>query len=262
MSKIAQIIEEIEKSKGDMEFMKTGFSKLDKHLDGGFLRKELVIVGAHTGIGKSYIASQLLFNIAKQGFKSTYFSLEISNEMIVSRLLGAVSNIKSTRIRAGLLNKKELQDKLEARGKLLAYNDYVDLYDDIYELEKILDIIRATKPDFVVVDFVQNVYSEITDERLRLTNTALRLQQVAKEVNCCVLVLSQLSNRVAREGVTGNILEYSGSGGIAMVADLGFVMDRNEIDQFSVALRKNRRGISHVGFDFLFKQPGGWIVEV
>ena len=137
MQKVSEIIAMIEANKDNMEFLKTGFPTVDEKLDGGFLRKELVILGGQTGIGKSYIASQIMFNIARDGFKTCYFSLEISNEMLVSRLLGSVANLKSTRVRSGLLTLIELEQLQTAKGKVQAYEDYLSFYDNTYNFSEI-----------------------------------------------------------------------------------------------------------------------------
>jgi len=259
--KVKAVIDKIYEGGKDLEFLATGFAGLDEKLDGGFLRKEMVVMGAFTGIGKSYVAGQMLYNIAKQGFNTAYFSLEISNETIISRLIGSLSNIKSTRVRTGMLTKEELENKAEAQAKLITHNQSLEFYDDIYELKEITEIIEKTKPEFVVIDFLQNIFYPAKDEYSRLSYVALSLQKLAKKTNCCILALSQLSNSAARAGTSG-LLEYKGSGNIATVCDLGFVIERDEPNMFKMALQKNRRGISRIYWDFGFKQPGGWIYQI
>jgi len=135
--KLTEIFEKIDTQKKDMEFMPTGFLKIDEFLDGGFMRKELIILGGGTGSGKSYIAGNILFNVTQKGFNTAYFSLEISNEMVVSRLIGSLSNIKPTRIMAGLLTKEENEKRIQAKAKLSPWNNIMNFYDDVYEFEKI-----------------------------------------------------------------------------------------------------------------------------
>lgn len=272
MKKISEIIESIEVNKKNLEFLKTGFHILDEYLDGGFLKRELVVLGAFTGVGKSIFAGQLLFQIAKQGFKTGYFSLEISNEMIGSRLIGQLSNIKPARIMAGLLEPEEFDKKSEAKAELLVNNDLMEFYDDIYLLEEIEKALKENNYEFVVIDFIQNVQiGKNMDEYARLSFLSIQLQKLAKETNSCILVLSQLSNKVGRDG--SKIIEYKGSGAIAMVADLGFLLKREEIQSLDIQgapigrqkvkldLLKNRRGISGQSFMFDFLHPGGLISE-
>lgn len=102
------------------------------------------------------------------------------------------------------------------------------------------------------------------DEYTRLSYVALEFQKLAKQTNSTILVLSQLSNMVAREKNTA-IVEYKGSGSIATVADLGFFIQRGDYelnpDQLNLFLRKNRRGISGLEFNLAFTRPGGLIYE-
>lgn len=263
MKQIAAVIENIEQNKKDVEFLPTGFSRLDKFLDGGFMRKELIVVGGHTGIGKSYIAGQIFYHLAKEGFNSAYFSLEISNEMVASRLIGSIANIKPTRIYAGLLEFEEVDDKAKAKAKLNAYSSFMNLYDDMYLFNDLKKEIKEKKYDFVVIDFIQNVFMPGVDEYTRLSQVSLELQALAKEADCCILVLSQLSNRVAKDG--SKVVEYKGSGSIATVCDLGFFIERSEeeagVNQVRLNLKKNRRGISGMAFPLKFRHPGGWMTE-
>ncbi len=272
MKKASEIIESIEVNKKNLEFLKTGFRILDNVLDGGFLKKELIILGAFTGIGKSIFGGQLLYQIAKQGFKAAYFSLEISNEMIISRLIGQISNIKPTRIIAGLLDLHEFDSKAKAKAEIITYNDNMEFYDDLYLMADLTKAIKENGYEFVVIDFIQNIQiSNGMDEYARLSFLSIHLQKLAKETNCCIVVLSQLSNRVGRDG--SKVIEYKGSGAIAMVADLGFVLKRDEIQtidadgkpfgkqEVKLELLKNRRGISGQTFIFDFTHPGGLLTE-
>ena len=186
LSEIFKSISEAEKA----EFLPTGFKKLDKSLDGGFMLQELIVLGGHTGFGKSYLAGQIFYNIAKQGFKSAYFSLEISEKMLASRLSGAISNIKPTRISYGLLYSEEKKAKLEAQAEISAYDEFMLVSDDKYSLEEILKEIKENIPEFVIIDFIQNVMVQnVPDEYARLTKVALELQKAAKEYKCCINIL-------------------------------------------------------------------------
>ncbi|HEX9059141.1 MAG TPA: DnaB-like helicase C-terminal domain-containing protein [Clostridia bacterium] len=271
MKKTSEIIEEIEVNKKNLEFLKTGFNILDQSLDGGFLKKELVILGAFTGIGKSIFAGQLLYQIAKQGFKTAYFSLEISNHMIISRLIGQHANIKPTRIIAGLLEPEEFDKKAKAKAELLAYNDNMEFEDNLYMMGELEKAIKENQYEFVVIDFIQNIQlANNMDEYARLSFLSIQLQKLAKEKNCCIMILSQVSNKVGREG--SKIVEYKGSGAIAMVADLGFILKREEAQVIEMGqpvgrqwvvleLLKNRRGIGGLKFNFDFQHPGGMLHE-
>lgn len=264
--KVTQVLEILEsRTTEGQEVMETKLPVLDSFLDGGLRRKELIILGGKTGGGKSYLATQWFAKIAKQGFKCAYFSLEISNEMIVSRILGMYSNLPAPQILFGMVHKDHV-DLLKAQGQALAYEEFMQFYDDAYSLGEIEEIITQTELDFVVIDFIQNVILEAKDTNMKLTDIALRLQRLAKTKNCTILALSQLSNRVASEDSEKLPLEYKGSSAIAMVADLGFFLvpkpQNNIIDQeVDLILKKNRRGPSERAFALSFRFPQGVFYE-
>ncbi len=262
--KLRQIIESIRTKKPDDYVMPTGFHELDEFLDGGFFRKELIVIGAQTGAGKSLFSAQIFLNIAKKCFNSAYFSLEISNEMIVSRLIGQSANLKPSKIMRGYLTPDEFKRKTEAEISLQVYESTINCYDNIYKLKDIEKEIVDNKYEFIVVDFIQNVLAEQKDEYSNLTLISIELQRIAKDNNCCIVMVSQLSNMALR----GNYLEYKGSGAIAMVADLGFFLIRNmgdddmDKDKMILKLAKNRRGFSGKKFGFQIVTDGALLVPI
>jgi replicative DNA helicase len=223
------------------------------------MRKELVVLGGFTGAGKSFIAGQMLYNATKNCFNTAYFSLEISNEMIVSRLLGQESDIKPTRIMTGKISEEERKKQIEAQARLSIYNEKMTFYDDQYYLGEILKTINDNNFDYVVIDFIQNVMDK-GDEYEKLSKVSLEFQKIAKEKNCCIVVLSQLSNNAYKT----DALEYKGSGSIATVCDLGIFVVRKEetLDQMTLKVRKNRRGRSGIEVELQSFYPSGRIVEL
>lgn len=188
--------------------------------------------------------------------------------MVVSRLLGSVANVKPTHILMGKLFADEQVNTISAKADLEILNQNLYFYDDIYELEPLLAEIRKNNYEFIIVDFIQNVLTKEENEYARLSKIALELQKIAKEINGTVLTLSQLSNAVAKEGMTGKNLQYKGSGSIATVCDLGFFIERedkewnpNSDNPLKLTLHKNRRGGSGIEFHLFFKVPGGKIYE-
>jgi len=257
MKTIDEYLQSIEDNSKTIEIMPTGFSKLDSFLSGGFMKKELVILGGFTGSGKSYVAGQIGWNVARKGFKVGYFSLEISGEMVVSRLVGSMCNIHPTLIVMNKLEPEQIEKADDAKMDVATFGELIEIHDDVYELNAIIKTIAENKYDFVIIDFIQNVISR-GEEYERMSSVSLSLQKVAKIHNCCVLALSQLSNTAHKTGA----VEYKGSGGIAMVADLGFFLLRDDTTGgVKLALRKNRRGFSGQDFELKFQKPGGKINE-
>lgn len=262
MKKFSEIVKKIDESKKDLEVLPTGLKVIDAYLEGGFLKKELVVLGAGTGQGKSLFGGTIFYNIAKAGFKCAYFSLEISNEMLASRLLGAQSNISPTKIMIKMLEKDDDELKSKAKAEISAYEEFMYFYDDLYKYELIEKEIKEGKYDFVVVDFIQNIMLNKPDEYERLSQIALNLQKLAKDANCCILALSQLSNQMVRDKRNSELVEYKGSGSIGTVCDLGFFIEKTDIMNTALLrLRKNRRGVSGATFTFSIRQPGGLVFD-
>lgn len=262
-----QIFEKIKSEKGRHEFIPTGLAGLDMALDGGFIKKELVVIGGPTGTGKSYLGIQLAMTAVTNGFRVGYFTLEISNELVVARMIGSRSGIKSSHI---LYNKYDENDPkfIEAAAHVYGYGALFESYDSIYELEEIEKHMYEQPFDLVVIDFIQNVFSNHSDSYERLSYVALSMQKIAKATNTCTLVLSQLSNEVSKSKTEERPLEYKGSGSIATVADLGFFLSKEDssltlpgTENYSLMLAKNRRGPSKMRFDLLVKWPGGTFYE-
>lgn len=258
MKTVTEVFESIKLMSKNTEFIPTGFKKLDLELDGGFMKKELIVLGGYTGAGKSFIVGQMMYHAAQEGFNCAYFSLEISNEMVVSRLVGQQSNIKPTRIMAGLLNEYENKLKIKTQAEISSYENNMFFYDDKYYLQEILKEIRNNEYDLVIVDFIQNVM-EKGDEYEKLSKVALEFQKIAKEKNCCIVVVSQLSNEAHKSGA----LEFKGSGSIATVCDLGIFVVKREgtLDKLDLTVKKNRRGRSGILLELASQYPGGKIDE-
>lgn len=261
MKRPIQIMQRLEEASKNVEFFPTGFSRLDEHLEGGFFRQEVVVIGASTGIGKSYLSCQMAYNIAQESYRVGIFSLEISAEMIISRLLGQIANVRSGVIKSGQLAPSDLRPVTEAKAKLAGLDKFFEIHDDMFEYDKIEKAMRAGKYDLVVIDFLQNcAVPGMQTEYTAITHAIRSFQNLAKELNCCVLVLSQLSNTAQRETDT-EYLEYKGSGAIAHACDLGFKLTRDyALGTMDLKLMKNRRG-SPGEFRLEIGNKGGKIIE-
>lgn len=261
-----KIDELITEEKKTMEIIPTGLHYLDDILEGGFIKKELVGLGGKTGGGKSLMAGTIFYNIVREGNSSAYFSLEISNQTVAARMLGAKADISSTRLMIHELRKEEQEQKDKAFAEIATYDKLMHFYDDMYYLEDIVKEIEENDFDFLVIDFIQNVMTRkpFRDEKDKLGFIALTLQKLAKKKNCVIMVVSQLSNEQARNRKTSDVVEYKGSGAIGHAVDLGFFIESGRAGEgsLSLKLRKNRRGISGTSLSFMIKQPGGRIIEL
>lgn len=258
MQNIDEIFTQINEDRKHMDFISTGWRFVDEAIDGGFLRKELIVIGAQTGTGKSIFGGHLFWEAVKQKLNCAYFSLEISNQLIASRIVGQLANIPPIHILTGTVWEEKIPVMYEKQAELSLERDHMSFYDNLYKLDEITSEIKKNKYEFVVVDFLQNIIQPSVSEYEKLSQVALELQKVAKEVNCCIVCLSQLSNAINKMGEKRD-LEYKGSGSIATACDMGFFISRLDgmNDMNKLFLRKNRRGAANKTFMIRYMQPGG-----
>lgn len=261
--KITEVYESINEKKKNAVFLPTGFPSIDFMLDGGFLKKEMIVLGGRTGSGKSFVAGTLFYNIAKSGFKCAYFSLEISSEMVLSRLIGSIANIQPTHILMKEVDKETQKKIMKAKGEISVYEEFITLYDTVRKFEDIQREIHENQYDFVVIDFIQNISVQGKEEYERLSYLAHSFQEMSIKENCCSLIVSQLSNSIAKDK-RDDVIEYKGSGEIGIVCDLGFFIEKGSTGEgsFALKLRKNRRGVTGTSFNFALVSPGGRVVQV
>lgn len=264
--KSSDVLELIKSKRGQHEFIPTGFAKLDGILDGGFLKKELTVIGADKGTGKSFLAIHLAMQAVEAGFKSAYYSLEISNELVVARMLGMKARLKAAHILYGMIDEGD-REYLKAQADIIGYGDLFNTEDMTYDLADIAKTLKENKYELVVIDFIQNVQAQGPSEREKLAKISLDLQKLAKETNSSIVIISQLSNEVSRIKDEKRPLEYMGSGGIATVADLGFFLSKADNDLvpdgiYNLYLSKNRRGASNQITQLKVEWPGGVFHEI
>jgi replicative DNA helicase len=265
------ITSRVEASADELQrIIKTDFSSIDtKYL--GIVPKELWVIGAYTGTGKTFFGLQLALNILRQKKKVAYFSLEMASEALLARIWGNIAGLSAMNLEYGLLKKEEYQDKLKAKEELDSYEDSLFLIDNSYNLYQIKqalsDLDRAgKKPDVVFIDFIQNLQGS-KDEYSKLTEATVEIQKFAKEKELSFMVLSQIANAYVDGAESSKIIGYKGSGGIATGADFGLWLTK-EIDYNSVTktqnlellFRKVRRGPQNkIPLKLTF--PGGRIEE-
>lgn len=277
--KVSEVLARIDKNKGSHEFIPTGFPSLDVLLDGGFLKKEMVTIGGATGVGKSYLATHFADQAVSAGFRTGYISLEISNDLILARLIGMRSNTKSSHILYDRVPQERTLEYKKSRAEMFALENTLEMFEDEYEFTALQKIINEGHFEFVIIDFMQNIIDDSAAEYERLSRTAIKLQRLAKTANCCILVLSQLSNAVVNAKPNERPFEYKGSGSIATVTDLGFYFlkevvyeddllgDKKEtkdpnFTKYTLSLIKNRRGPSGVDTPLVANWPGGALKQL
>lgn len=253
---------ETAKKRGWVGF-KTGFMSLDK-CTGGIIPTQAWIIGAYTGIGKTFFILQLLLNILRDGGRVVLFSTEMDRKMNMLRLLGNISGLSTLTIMQGrLLEPEELALK-SAYEELQSYGDRLIIYDDVYTISEIrlkAKKLKITKGlDVIGIDFIQNLRGKESIYE-RMAEAALGLQALAQELEITALIGSQVSQSAAG-WQSKEAIEFKGAGEIAAIADVAIWLAKTDDPRVrKVILRKVRHGKPGF-FEVQMKFPAGTVVEI
>lgn len=177
-------------------------------------------------------------------------STEMSQTQYMNRLLSLTSGVPQTTIRHGGMTLDQMDQYQRART--LWKSAKMRLFDDLYNVTRIRRRAKQVKRDIgldvLFVDFLQNL-SETGDEIKDMRLAIVQLQALAKELDCCVVAMSQISNSMAQqqneEGGMANYYALKGSGAIKDAADVVIMLTRDRVNQPDVLwlnIVKNRHG--------------------
>lgn len=242
----------------------TGFTYLDAMLTGGLGRSDLLILAARPGMGKTSFALNIASNVAKkQNLGVAVFSLEMTKDQLVSRILSGEAAIDSHAFRTGGLSTGDWEDLARASEVLAKTHMYLDDTSNITISEMKAKIRRVNqdpaKPDIgvVIIDYLQLMSTgKRTENRVQeISEITRNLKIMAKELNVPVMALSQLSR--SAEKATGRsdhrpvLSDLRDSGSIEQDADIVLFLyreayyDNSEEADASIAeciVAKNRHG--------------------
>ncbi|HYA17901.1 MAG TPA: replicative DNA helicase [Bryobacteraceae bacterium] len=242
----------------------TGFTKLDE-MTGGLHGGELIILAARPSMGKTALALNIAWHVASRLLQPVaIFSLEMSKESLLTRMLCAAARVDSQRFRAGYLNEAERQKLRAAANQMVEAPIYIDdtaganLMDMHAKLRKLQA--GGQKLGLVVVDYLQlmSVRGKVENRNQEVSQLSRGLKLLSKELNCPFLVLSQLSR--ATETRVGDhrpqLSDLRESGSIEQDADLvGFIF-REEVYKRD---REDLRGVAEL---ILAKQRNGPVGKI
>lgn len=209
----------------------SGISSLD-NVTTGLNRSDMIIVGARPGMGKTSFALNLARNVAGRGHTVAVFSLEMSREQVVNRMLSTEAKISFKKLRTGNLTPDEWTRLGAAANQLYELPVFIDETPSITVQEMKARLRRLEKIDFVVVDYLQLMQSaKRTDNRVQEVSEITRnLKIMAKELNVALLVCAQLS-RSTEKGKNNHrpaLSDLRESGSIEQDADQVLFLYRDE----------------------------------
>lgn len=214
----------------------TGFTDLD-NLTAGFQAGDLVIVAARPSMGKTAFCLNLVEHAAMHAGEpvpSVVFSLEMSKEQLVQRLLCSVARIEANRVRNGKLAQSEFPTLVNAAGLIAEAPIYIDDTPSISVLElraKARRLKSEKKIGLIVVDYLQLMTGSNTESRQQeISEISRSLKALAKELSVPVIALSQLNraleNRTDKRPILADLRE---SGAIEQDADVILFLYREAV---------------------------------
>ncbi len=179
----------------DLKGVPTGIGELDDTIT-GLNRSDLILLAARPGMGKTSFALNIASHAAiKDNKKVAFFSLEMTKEQLVSRLLSTEGMISGSKLRTGELDEDEWIRLIEAGDILSKTNIYFDDTPGITVPEMKAKLRRLSGVDLVIIDYLQLMSGvKKTESRVQeISEITRNLKIMAKEINVPVITLSQLS---------------------------------------------------------------------
>lgn len=237
-------IDELHRERGKLRGLPTGFIELDKKL-GGLQKSDLVILAARPSMGKTSLALDIMRYVAVYTKTPVgIFSLEMSKDQLVDRLLAAQSDIDFWKIRTGQLADDDFEKLQEGMGILADAPIYIDdaAGGNIMEIRtKARRLQTEHKLGLIVVDYLQLMAGRSTENRVQEVSEISRsLKILARELNVPVLALSQLSRGVEnRPDKVPQLADLRESGSIEQDADVVMFIYREDMYKGRESSRPN-----------------------
>lgn len=245
----------------------TGLMDLDRLL-GGLQKSDLLIVAGRPGSGKTGFLLSVAKNAAQKHKKHVaIFSLEMSNEQLVQRLIAQETSIDTQRLRSGKLNDDEWPVFTHAMDVMSDTPIWLDDTPAITPLQlrtKCRRLHMEYQLDLVIVDYLQLMGSDLrTSNRVQEVSLISRsLKVLARELNVPVLAAAQLSRAVEqREGKKPVLSDLRESGSLEQDADIVMFIHRpdmleKDVERSNLAemiVAKHRNGPTHPGIEMIFR---------
>lgn len=233
---VMQAWEWIEKryhDKGESSGVPTGFTKLD-HMTSGLQKSDFIIIAARPSMGKTALALDMALNAAQKNHTVAIFSIEMSAEQLVQRMICSRARANAHRLRTGYFQDSEWERIAKASSSLWDSPIYIDDTTDMTAMAMRAKCRRLKAEHglgLIVVDYLQLMRSHRNiDNRVQeISEIARGLKSLAREMRCPVIALSQLSRAVEkREDKRPMLSDLRESGSIEAEADLVMMLYRPE----------------------------------
>ena len=243
-------LDELHKKTGGLRGIPTGFKDIDDAL-AGFQPSNLIILASRPGMGKTALVLNMAQHIAvNEGIPVGFFSLEMSREELVDRLLVAQADIDAWRLKTGRLEEEDFSKLSEAMGILAESPLFIDDTPALSILEmrtKARRLIAEHKAQFLLIDYLQLARSRQLENRVQeVSEISQGLKNLARELKIPVLACSQLSRAVEQRGSKRpQLADLRESGAIEQDADVVMFLwrpDDEAPEQMLLNIAKHRNG--------------------
>lgn len=261
LSESFERLDELHKNKGKLRGVPTGYRSLDTKL-AGFQDSNLIILAARPGVGKTSFALNIAEFIAThEEIPVGVFSLEMSKEELVDRLLVGQANIDAWRLKTGQLEEEDFDRIARAMGELAEAPLYIDDTPGISIMEirtKARRLQLEVGIKLLVVDYLQLITTSGKAENrvVEVSQISQNLKNLARELKIPVIALSQLNRQVEGRGDGRPMLaDLRESGAIEQDADIVMFLyheDKDNKEAVKLDIAKHRNGATG-SIDLIFK---------
>jgi len=243
---------------GRIGIIPTGFNGIDKCLNGGMHRSDLIIIAARPSMGKSSFAMNIARHAAvASGAKVAVFSLEMSRQSLVDRLISAESGINSRFLHISMQSTAQDESRiLEAQATLAEASIYIDDSAGVTISEirsKVRQMHAQYGVDLVIVDYLQLIQGEsktfgLENRVQEVSHITRSLKLMAKEIDVPIIALSQLSRATEKRERNKRpmLSDLRDSGSIEQDADIVMFIYRADV-YFKTA---EQWAVEHPGEDY------------
>lgn len=220
--------------RGELMGVTSGFRDLDRLL-GGFQRSDLIVLAARPGVGKTSLLLTMALKAAERGKLVAIFSLEMSAEQLVQRMISSLSRVDAQRLRIGNLQDEDLPKIEDAIGHLADLPIYIDDTPALTPLQLRTKCRRLHSEhglDMAYVDYLQLMTADTrTENRVQEVSYLSRmLKALARELDTPILTASQLSRAVEQRQDRRPVLsDLRESGSIEQDADVVMFIYRDDM---------------------------------
>lgn len=243
-------LDELQKSSGKLRGVPTGFRDLDVKL-AGMQDSNLIILAARPGQGKTSFALNIAqFVAVRAGLPVGIFSLEMSQEELVDRLLVGQADIDAWKLKTGRLDEKDFDRLSLAMGELAEAPLFIDdtpgiTLSEMRTKARRLQLEHGLK--FLIVDYLQLVHGRNLENRVQeVSEISQGLKNLARELKIPVLAISQLSRAVESRGTRKpQLADLRESGAIEQDADVVMFIykpDPEKVEEYIMDIQKHRNG--------------------